>query len=333
MKTLFLPVFDDINWHNEKICVNNLKSVFRRIDQYPFIHAFKYIKKLYSHYNDVLQDYLKTRNDVCKQPPIKSLRQYEKQINEFVTNSTDNSIVISSTHLSTYFTIKTLKNSGKICIICFDAHADTCSALKPAWKGNVFSKLLQENFIDGLVIVSGNKLKKSNDNRVLTIKYSSKSFQKIKSFLYKNDFDKLYFSYDIDVLNTYNEFLTAMEYNSFNVIRYLSLNDAIQINSFFKLYKSVKHSFKVPNHYGYKNLYKSGFSGISEYRIETLINNIINFAKTNKISIGLVNENGYKIYGDIVEYYGYDYKNKTIDCINCFVNNFERSLKNEGTFS
>lgn len=332
MERIVLPIFDDVAWNQEKINVGNLKILLNKMEHFYFVREFRYIKKLYLNYIEVIKDcdlnwyeYLKSK--------INSLDDYQKGIDSIIDNCNADSMIVSSTHLSTYYTLKSLKsNNKKIFIICFDAHSDTCSALRPAWKGNVFSKLLQETIIDGLIIISGNRLKSIKDKRVLVLKYSSKTVNEIKHFLHNNDVEKLYFSFDIDVLNTYSNHLTAMEYNSFNVLRHLSLQNGNSVKSIFDLYNIVKKSIKIPNNYGYKNLYKSGFSGISLNEIEKVLYNIVTYAKKNNIDLGLENNDGHKIYADIVEYYGYDYKNKTIDCIDCFVNKFERSIKDEKNF-
>lgn len=333
MKKIFLPIFDDVEWSQEDINVDNLNNLLSKIEPYNYIYKFRYIRKLYIHYKDVIEDYKELDKFNKEKSVITLLSDYQKRINNIVNSCNMDSIIVSSTHLSTYYTLKSLNsNNKKIFVICFDAHSDTCSAIKPAWKGNIFSKLLKENIIDGLIIVSGNRLKKTKDKRILVLKYSSRSINKVKEYLYNNEAEELYFSFDIDVLNTYDKCLTAMEYNSFNVLRHLSSQNLDHIKNVFDLYSVIKKSIKIPNDYGCKNLYKSGFSGITLDEIEEVISSIIVLSNKMNITIGVENNYGNKIFGDVVEYYGYDYKNRTFDYINCFVNKIERSIKNEKTF-
>ncbi len=293
---------------DEKIDTKNLDKIMSLVTKK---HKYgKYLLNLYNEYKEFLYE---------NNNPI-SISQNLKQIYNYSTNyeMLENcDLILSDNHKQTYFAIKKLnvnkvKNSA---IICFDMHSDTYEYNNKLWKGNVFSKLLYEKYIDYVFIIGIPKYKRRitrkdipKDIKKQVLFIDSK---KIKYYLAKFKIENLFISIDIDCLNTRKLKMTALEYCPTSILKNISNLPYNEINK-FNIEKYLKKAIFVKNDLGYSNLFHTGENNLNLNDLKIAINNIKKIVKELNINLGFGTG---KCFADITEINGYDYAKITSNVV------------------
>ena len=298
----------DNNIENKKIDTENLNKIMKLVTKKN--KYGKYLLNLYSEYKEFLYE---NNNPVLVSQNLN--KNYKFFSNHKNLNKCD--LILSDNHKQTYFAIKEL-NINKIkksAIICFDMHSDTYEYTNKLWKGNVFSKLLYERYIDYVFIIGIPKYKRNTTkkdipkdikNQVLFI-----DIKKIKYYLNKYKIKNLYVSIDIDCLNTRKLKMTALEYCPANILKNLSNFPYNKINK-FNIENYLEKAIFVKNEWGYSNLFHTGENNLNLNDLKTAIKNIKKIVKELKIKLGF--DNG-KCFADITEINGYDYAGITSNIV------------------
>ncbi len=136
---------------NSKIDIMNLHRVMTIISKSKNKYR-TYLMKIYREYKDFFS---KNKNPNCILHNLEITLDNIVECNQKYKLINDSSLVLSDSHKQTYFVIKEL-NQNKLkhlAIICFDMHSDTYAYSDELWKGNVFSKLINEQYIEYPIIV------------------------------------------------------------------------------------------------------------------------------------------------------------------------------------
>ena len=143
-----------INWISSKdeetikrIDINSLKKVVEFLKSMKSNDEYvNYVCKIYDEYEDILSE---TPNTLKSN--IFSLNDGQVVIDGDLSNS---DIIISPSDLNAYYTIKDLNEKKfPLTVVCFDMHSDTYDYNDFLWKGNSFSKLMMEGYINHFVVV------------------------------------------------------------------------------------------------------------------------------------------------------------------------------------
>jgi len=241
-------------------------------------------------------------------------------------------LFLSDTHTTTEIVLNSYKELNPmpdIGVICFDAHADLYDPTKELWKGNVFSILLEKNIISCVLFVGVPIFRQMN-----IISEISEKIEKRISFLDWKKTDQeielalskfiglsptnIFYSFDIDGLDSRKEKYTAMEYCSFHILTKLAEKDFTTETDKDKLTKMLRDcvmqpvkDLSNPENVACKNLLKIGDEGVSLDEVYDIIHKIEAFAHINNIQIGLPLPQDSLLVGDIVELFGPDLKEKT----------------------
>lgn len=298
--------FDLLNENIE--IIKNLKSK-KRIMKYVidlFDEYKSFLKINYNNVNYVTDNLKKEYNDNLK------------NITEDISKVNDCSIILSSSHENTFYILKELnkRKKEKVLVICLDMHSDTYDYNDNLWKGNVFSKLLKDNYINSLVVLGVPKEKiaytKKNISKDIQKKISISYNYDIKKYLKKYKPATIFVSIDIDCLNTRNDKITALEYCPMTILKNISMISLKKLST-REIKNLIMNCVYVKNDLGYANLYKVGENKINLKKLIDIIKNIKYQCSKNGINLGF----NYKshIWADITEISGYDYGNLTSELI------------------
>lgn len=184
------------------IDVNNIDKIFDRIKNNND-KICNYVTNLYfEYYNIIHENNTQNINVELKQKYKKNIIE----INDDIKKINNCNLIISPNHSDTYFLLKHLieaKNKN-ILVICFDMHSDTYDYNEQLWKGNVFSKLIKEKLIKGIIVygVPNKKIKntykdipeeiKNNPNIVTTSKKEEELIKLLANKTTDKQFQGLY---------------------------------------------------------------------------------------------------------------------------------------------
>lgn len=291
-----------------KLDTCNLAKIMKIVENLGLDDEYsQYVLNLYREYRKLLEGKRENIEDkIIKEIKIKNL-------NKQLTLSNDCEIVMSNSHKETYFLLKELNKHklNNVTVICFDMHSDTYSHENDIWKGNVFSKLLYEKFIDNVLIigvpyekmeVTLNDIDKSIKDKVHIIQIKD-----IEKYLIETKTQNIFISIDLDCLNTRNEKIAALEYCPLSILNNISNSVINEVNR-ENIKTIIKDSIFVKNDLGYSNLYKVGENGLDLNDLKDGLINIKKCCDKFKLNLGFKS----KCYADITEIFGYDYNNITL---------------------
>lgn len=304
---------------NNSINIPNLKENIKIIKNNKCKY-YRYITKVYKKLEKILDN--KNTSTV-----IDNLNGFYNNI-DYIKNDLNKiknyNITLSASHDDTYYIIKSLnKEKEKLMIICFDMHSDTYNSSLPLWKGNVFSKLLVDGYLDSFLVIGVPKYK---------IKMTEKSISKdikdkvkilrnsnIKKYIRKYNPDRIFFSIDIDCFNSLNNAYTALEYCPSTILSELSKYNLNSNLSKDDLSQIVTSCIYIKNQDGYKNLFKIGENYLNLSKVKNMILKVKKICKSWGIKFGF-NKCNNTIITDITEIIGYDYGNNTANLIINLIN-------------
>ena len=152
-----------INWissedekNARKVNFENLVRVMQFVNQQDCNDEMvNYAKQIYIEYVNLLS----TEPLLLKEALINSCSD------DFVIdgNLRESDVIVSPSDLNSYYTIKELNKDKKdLTVICFDMHSDTYDYNDFLWKGNSFSMLMKEGYINHYVVIGVPKHKRQN---------------------------------------------------------------------------------------------------------------------------------------------------------------------------
>ena len=276
----------------DKINVDKLRKNMNIISKMTDIYSF-YIQGIYKEYKDIFNGEF---NDIRDELLVECKEITNKDIDKCTC-------IVSPSHLNTYHVIKKLNpHKEDVMVICFDMHCDTYD-FDDLWKGNMFSKLLDEGYISYFMVMGVPKYKQKNTSLDVPEKIKdrvliNKNF-KFKKVLKKRNPKRVFISIDIDVLNTRKAKYTSIDYCPYTVLEQVSKLDVINE-------EAVKNCVLIPNDLGYDNLYKIGENKLTVEMLVKLIEEIKKYCHKNGIILGFKD-----LYSDITEVVGNDYNFQT----------------------
>ena len=142
-----------VNWissddekNARKVDYNNLCRIINFVKrQNPTDEMVKYVCEIFDEYIDVLRE-----EPMLLKESLQSLYSEDFIVDADIEKS---DIIISPSDLNAYFTIKQLNKDKKdLAIGCFDLHSDTYDNNDFLWKGNSFSRLMKEGYINHYIV-------------------------------------------------------------------------------------------------------------------------------------------------------------------------------------
>jgi len=247
-----------------------------------------------------------------------------------------NAVLLSDTHTSTGPTLRECKRANpntRYSVLCVDAHADIYATSEPLWKGNVFSRLIEEEVISRLLVLGVPQFRIDNvlsdtpahiRERVGFADYRVRSnVQHMLEWL-TEDADEVFVSIDPDGLNTREAVYTAMEYCPFQVL----LNIGTLTEDYMD-YRSASEAFglalRPPGHpttdgaNTRKNLYRIGESGLTVEDTRWVVSEARSIMLSRGKQLGISRGSGILV-GDIVELYGIDLYGHTASAVRAISN-------------
>ena len=308
----FLKInIDNLKWNIDLIKSRHLNTLY-----------VKYLFKVYSKLEPLLNSsnsYIDIKDEL--------FNYYGKDINNINNNvnSMDNyDLILSNTHESTYYLIKKLNSKKEdLTVICFDMHCDAYDENIPLWKGNHFSKLLQEKYISNLIVVGMPKYKIKMTYEQISNNYKDKvtiiNKESVISLLKKYKPKRIMFSIDIDCFNSFKQNYTAIDYSPIKILNYFSKQKLDNNLSDEVLMEKVYDSIFIKNSFGRENLYKIGENYLTYNKFKKTINKVVKYSNQNGIKIGFQSNNNH-IITDITELNGYDLNGLTLSLIINIIN-------------
>lgn len=238
----------------------------------------------------------------------------------------DRLIFLSDSHTSTVPVIRACKEQStnmKIGVFCIDAHADLYTTSEPLWKGNILSTLFEESCIQSIVFLGVPVFRQKSilseitptlASRLAFINwpYSNDQIVKALQILTDNEITHVYFSVDLDGLDTRYAKYTALEYCPFQILANLAHIDFYEKDILTTLEGAIrppgrKMKSNIPS---VKNLLYAGDEGISIDNIPRVFDCALSFFDSHAMVYGL-EYHGCRISGDIVELFGVDFDRRT----------------------
>lgn len=230
--------------------------------------------------------------------------------------------LFSDSHTSTFRSLQDSENGFTRAIVCFDTHDDLSDMEKP-WKGNVFTHLLNTGIVDYLVLVGvadfriRKTLARISSELSRQVLFSTNPTV-IIAWLKAKQVDEAYLSFDLDVIRTRTEQLTAMEYCPFGVLLNVSSSSLGQLG-FVEAQNFAEGCIRPPvGTKGVRNLYHLGEEGPTTDDALKLIKEIKRLMTISGISKGF-KANWGTLLGDVVELNGPDlgYRTSTFSLLVC----------------
>ena len=288
----------------------HLKNNINRLRSYNDNSMIDYVINLFDEYDLFLKsNYISARwvSDNLKN----SLGSYLIDCSSNVKLIGGSYIVLSPSHDNTYYLLKELnkEKNKKVLVICFDMHSDTYDYNDDLWKGNVFSKLIKDEYIKELVILGINKsrINEIKNDIPLDIKSNVKiiTLNNLERIIKELKPTNIFISIDIDCLNTREAKFTSLEYCPMTILE--NINDLEFENcARDNVEQKILSSIFVKNKLGYVNLYHVGENDFNISKLFISINAIKEICKNNNIKLGL-NYNNKDVIADITEIDGIDY--------------------------
>ena len=268
----------------------------------------KYACEIFDEYKGILSTEPKLLKD--------SLQEYFTESFEIDGNLLSSDVILSPSDLNAYFTIKNLNKYKKdLTIVCFDLHSDTYDYNDFLWKGNSFSKLMNEGYINNYIVIGVPSEKRDNCINDTNIELRSRVhlidswqlFEKLEKISPNN----IFVSIDADCFDCRKEKYTSVEYSPSTILYYISkINfDEININNYEQ---KIKECIHVKNELGYSNYYHTGENNLTSDMVIEIINKLKKYCDGKNINLGLSEGTP---YFQIMEISGCDYGNLSANLV------------------
>ena len=258
----------------------------------------QYACKIFDEYKDILHE-----NPVLLK---EALMQYYGD--DFVVDHSieQSDVIISPSDLNAYYTIKQLnKDKRNLAIVCFDLHSDTYDYNDFLWKGNSFSRLMNEGYISHYIVIGVPKQNRSrciaDTNEELRERVHLIDYEDLFLTLSKTNCSNVFVSIDADCFDCRESKYTAVEYSPSTILNYISHLESIDETDYIEKIHSCIH---VKNALGYSNYYHTGENNLSCDDVIKTIRSVENYCSNNGICLGLSPN---APYFQIMEVSGYDY--------------------------
>lgn len=303
-----------INWISSedekkarKVNFENLVRVMQFVNQQDCNDEMvNYAKQIYREYANLLS----TEPLLLKEALINGCND------DFVIDGDlrESDVIVSPSDLNSYYTIKELNKDKKyLTVVCFDMHSDTYDYNDFLWKGNSFSMLMKEGYINHYIVIGVPKHKRQNcmddTNEDLRSRVHLIDENELFDTLDILRPENIFVSIDADALDCRRAGYTAVEYSPATILNHISYIDEINESNYIEKIKSCIH---VKNELGYSNYYHTGENDITKNDIIRIVNSLSDYCNNYGINLGL-NKN--EPYYQIMEISGYDYGNLTSEMI------------------
>ena len=278
-----------------------------------------FIKK--QHHNDEIVNYVcqiyDEYEDILSYEPLllkDSLQNYYGD-NFVVDDEIETSdIIISPSDLNAYYTIKKLNKEKKyLTIVCFDLHSDTYDYNDFLWKGNSFSKLMKEGYVNHYIVIGVPKHKRKmcleDTNKDLRERVHLIDREDIFNIINRLKCKNIFVSIDADCFDCRKSHYTSVEYSPSTILNYVSHLENVNASNYLEKIHGCVH---VKNELGYSNYYHTGENDLTVDDVINIINDISFFCENTGISLGLALNSP---YFQLMEVSGYDYGNLTTDLV------------------
>ncbi len=299
-----------INWISSddeknirKVDYNNLCRVINFVkDQRSDNEMVKYACTIFDEYKDILS----TEPKLLKE----SLKKYFGESFSVDSDLLSSDVILSPSDLNAYFTIKKLNEEKKnLTIVCFDLHSDTYDYNDFLWKGNSFSKLMKEGYINHYIVIGVPKEKRNNcindTNAELRNRVHLIDSEQLYSVLENINPGNIFVSIDADCFDCRKSKYTSVEYSPATILYYISKLNINEINS-DNYEQKIKECIHVKNELGYSNYYHTGENDLTSDMVIEIIDNLKVYCNANNINLGLSDGTP---YFQIMEISGCDYGN------------------------
>ena len=326
-----IGIFKGKNYNEKIIDLKKLQKNIGILRSNPKDKFTKYILKVFKKINKTEFKSIENIYDEIEENYSVKIIRNQKEFTSY-------DLVISSTHDNSYHLFKKLNyNKDPLTIICFDMHCDLYDAKEKLWKGNHFSKLMQEKYISDLIVYEVPKYKKEMtlnqiDQRCrnhVTFAYSKHDIFKT---LKKNKTKHVIFSIDIDCFDSLKSNYTAIPYCPYRVLKELSTKRINKNISKDKISQISKDCVLIKNDKGYENMYRAGENKLSIDRFGKMFKSIIKYCAKNNILVGYKIKD-LKIISDITEVDGDDVNGNTFILIDRLINVLKEVRQNESFIS
>jgi len=299
----------------------------------------RYLTNLARDYEHALQDperFCRIENDPILRsvapiaPPdaVTSVDYLQKVTARFLENANGGPLIcISPSHGTTSPVLKacySINPGMNIGVICVDAHADLYDSRIPPWKGNVFSRLLEEETISFLGIIGVPAFRRESIESTLSAHIAGRcliytedvtdgEMSEIARRFCEAGVTHMYCSIDPDGLDTRSSFYTAMEYCAFTNLINAGIHDLNGLNS-EGLTEAVDNILRPLNPFqgGRRNLFRIGQPGLS---LETVSRRLNTFYSALRGHVLPFLDCNVPVVGDIVELGGPDYEGRTREAV------------------
>lgn len=290
-----------------KVDYANLCRVMRFVkQQQPMDEMVRYVCDIFDEYVEVLSE-----NPTLLRDSLQSC--YSESF--VVDGELDKSdIIISPSDLNAYFTIKQL-NKGKkdLAIVCFDLHSDTYDYNDFLWKGNSFSRLMKEGYINHYIVIGVPKGKRAmcldDTNEDLRSRVHLIDEDELLTTLARTGCKNAFVSIDADCFDCRRAKYTGVEYSPSTILNHISHIESINEEDYVAKIHACVH---VRNALGYSNYYHTGENDLTVDDVIRIIGNVSAFCDSYGINLGI---NPNSPYFQIMEVSGYDYAGLTADMV------------------
>ena len=305
-----------INWissddekNTRKIDYDNLCQIIGFLKkQNSSNEMVKYACEIFEEYKDILRVKPKLLRE--------SLKDYFNE--DFVIDGdlSSSDVILSPSDLNAYYTIKELnKNKKNLTIVCFDMHSDTYDYNDFLWKGNSFSKLMKEGYINDYIVIGVPNEKRDNcindTNVELRKNVHLIDYEQLFNVLGSINPDNIFVSIDADCFDCRKAKYTSVEYSPSTILYYISKLDVDEITS-DNYEQKIKECIHVKNELGYSNYYHTGENNLTVDMVIDIIDNLKIYCSLNSINLGLSDETP---YFQIMEISGCDYGNLSTNLV------------------
>ena len=194
-----------------------------------------------------------------------------------------------------------------------DLHSDTYDYNDFLWKGNSFSRLMKEGYINHYIVLGVPKEKRAmcldDTNEDLRSRVHLIEEEELLNTLYATGCKNTFVSIDADCFDCRRAKYTGVEYSPATILNYVSYIDSIDENNYVDKIRACVH---VRNALGYSNYYHTGENDLTVDDVIRIITNVSSFCDTYGISLGVNLESP---YFQIMEVSGYDYAGLTTDMV------------------
>jgi len=304
--------------NTRKVEYENLCKVMKFVKaQEPKSEMAKYACDIFDEYKDILSTEGRLLKDSLE----------ERYGEDFVVDGDINEadVILSPSDLNAYYTIKKLNEEKKdLTIVCFDLHSDTYDYNDFLWKGNSFSRLMNEGYINHYIVMGVPKEKRENclNDTNEELRCRTHLIDPENLFVTLNEIDpkNVFISIDADCFDCRKSKYTSVEYSPATVLYHLSKLDPNELTK-ENFEEKVKSCIHVKNELGYSNYYHTGESDLTCEKVLGIINSLKIYCALNNVELG-VKEN--QPYFQLMEISGTDYGNLSTRLVENLIDGLEK---------